>query len=447
MLKRKIENKFNDFFNTKINKALIVEGARQIGKTYSIREYCKNRFASYLEINFQESPQLRNIFDGDISSKTIIDSLLLNFYDFKFIENDTLIFLDEIQDCPNAITALKFLAQDERIKVVASGSSLGLNYKNQTSFPVGYVEIIDMYSLDFEEFLWALGIQEDIVENIKEYFESYAKVPEAIHTKMMEYMKQYLVVGGMPEIVNLFVESKNYQTVDDAQRQLYRLYYADIATYADPDIKIKAQKCYSSIPVQLNKPNHKFQYKYVEKEGNERKFGSSLDWLTNANMTVPVYNINSITYPLEIHKIDNNLRIYYNDISFMISTYPYEIKRLLLSNEDNDTKSNIVLASAKGGIYEALAADILHKSGIDKLYFYRNDAGTIEIEFLIENIDGIIPIEIKANRGRSKSLGTIINKENIKLGYKFTSQNIGFNKDKNIITMPIYALPFIFNNK
>ena len=445
MLKRKINEILLKWKNADSSKCLLLEGSRQVGKTYSVREFAKENYKSFIEVNFIENPSLMNVFSEQLDVNSIMTKLGLYMPGIKIIEGSTLLFLDEIQECSNAITALKFLAKDKRIDVVCSGSALGIKYNTHTSYPVGSVEHIKMYSLDFEEFLWALGIDEKIVDEIKAYANNklYDKsVPLAIHEKMKEYMQQYLVLGGMPEVVQSFVDTNDYYVADKIQRNIYQDYLNDIARYADADIKIKTEMCYKSISNQLSKENHKFQFSKVIKRSNGVMFESSLDWLMASYMVIPVFNISSFKYPLNMFEIDNNFRMYHNDTGFLISTYSYEMKQLLINDTKLENKSdNLILGVAKGGIYEAFAASVLNKKGIDRLHFYRNEKATQEIEFVIETKDGIIPIEVKAGRSGTKSLNAVLQNENIAYGYKFSSQNIG--KQDKKITMPLYLLPFI----
>lgn len=440
MLERKIMSKLLDWKDKSRNKCLVINGARQVGKTFIVEEFAKINFDSYVVLNFIENSDLKEIFEGSLSSLEIISSIGLFFRDFRLMEGNTLIFIDEIQECPNAITALKFLAKDQRIRVIASGSILGINYKNPEtlkSYPVGYVEYIDMHSLDFEEFLWALGIDKSLIGKVKNYFINREKVPNAINSKLLEYLKMYMVVGGMPEVVDNFILNMDYSLADKIQRNIYRDYIADIARYSNPDIKIKAEKCYKSISYQLSKENHKFQYSAVEPKGTKRKFENSIDWLINANLVMPVRNVGFIEYPLKSHSIDDNLRLYPTDIGLLICTYDYSLKKSIIKDQSlEDVPQDIVLKTAKGGLYEALIADMLIKSGKDDMFFYRNEQGTVEMEFLIENSEGVIPIEVKAGRKKSKSLSNILKKEDIKYGIKLSFQNVGY-KDKKL-TLPLY---------
>lgn len=440
MLKRKYTEQLNKWRASKENKALVINGARQVGKTYLVERFGES-YESFIELNFIEKPGLMDIFSGNLSSEDILTGIKLNMPGKKIIDGNTLIFLDEIQECPNAITALKFLAADKRIDVIATGSALGMAYNRATSFPVGAVEYLDMTALDFEEFLWALGIDGDTINHVKQYYENMEKVPEGIHRAMRQNLAKYTIIGGMPEVVNRFLENEDYYEADLTQKRIYRDYLADIARFAKPEIKIKAEACYKSIPSQLNKDNHKFQYGMVEKKGTARKFESSVDWLLNANMAVAVHNVSFIEYPLTDHKMEDSFRLYMTDIGLFIGTYDYSLKAQILNDVMDDKTDNVILKTAKGGIYEALVCDILYKNKHKDLFFYRNESGTAELEFLFNGPDGVVPLEVKAGRSGTKTLNNILKKEDIKLGYKISAQNVGISEKK--ITLPLYMAMFL----
>ena len=444
MLKRRVYNDLLEFKTNHENKCLIIDGARQIGKSYIVENIFSKEYDSFLKIDFLEKESNKAIFDGDIDNDSIIQKIKLYYPNFDLIKGNTLLFLDELQECPKAIVALKYLAMNNDVDVVCSGSSLGLAYKANISYPVGYVKTINMYSLDFEEFLWALGVENELIENMRSLFNNpnLKKIDDAIFNKMNEYLKQYLVVGGMPEAVNKFIETNDYKQTYNVLKRIYHDYVTHIATYADPDIKIKTQAAYKTITGQLSKENHKFQYSFIEKKGTARKFESSVDWLVNSKIVNKVNNVSSISYPLESFDLNNNFRLYHSDIGLLISTYDFSIVNSLLNDSFDEQNSNPIIKSAKGGIYEALAADLLFKKDINDIHFYRNEAGTIEIEFLIENNKyGIIPIEIKAGRGQSKSLTQILKNNDIKIGYKFSNQKNG--KVDKKITLPLFMIMFI----
>ena len=443
MLKRKVYAQLEEWKNKRRDKCLVITGARQVGKTYIVRKFGEAEYASYIELNFIENPGLSAIFRDNLSAESILTGIRLNFPGKRIIPGETLILLDEIQECAGAVAALKFLAADSRVDVIATGSLLGLNYKTSMSYPVGSVDYLDMYSLDFEEFLWALAIDDDFIVQLRKYFDNRASVPFGIHSAMMSYLRQYMVIGGMPEVVNTFVEERDYYAADEVQRRIYRDYLADIARYADPNIKIKSEKCFRSIPLQLSKENHKFQYSVVEHKGNAKKFESSIDWIINAGMATAVLNVSRIEYPLASYAIDDNIRLYNTDIGLLICTYDYSLKKALLEDTDftDESLGNPVLKTAKGGLYEALVADMLIKAGHSSIFFYRNEPGTVEMEFLLDGSSGVVPIEVKAGRNRSKSLNSILKNEDIMCGYKLADQNVGI-KDKKI-TLPLYMTIFL----
>ncbi len=441
ILKRKGMQVLREWRQNPGRKSLIVSGARQTGKTFLIRLFAKEYYDALYELNFLEDRSLKDVFSGALDADTILTNLRLFFPQTSYSPGKTLLFLDEVQECPEAITALKFLSGDPRFDVVASGSALGMAYKQVSSFPVGYVEYYDMFALDFEEFLWALQIDPSVILSLRTYFDSRTAVPKAIHDKMLDLLRRYMVVGGMPEIVAAFAETGDYSVADRLQRQIYRAYISDIAHYAPPQVRIKAERCYTSIPDQLSKENHKFQYKVVEERGTARKFETSIDWLVNAYVSVPVLNVSAIEYPLKAYAKEDNFRLYMNDIGLLTGTYPFELKRALLEDRAlEDEPANFTLRVAKGGLYEALVADLLIKKGYS-LYFYRNESGSVEIEFLLERNDGIIPVEVKAGRSSTASLNRVLESGQVPYGYKLASQNCGTAGKK--ITLPLYMLLFL----
>ncbi len=265
MLKRKIERVLLDWKNTKDKKCLVVKGARQVGKTFSIQSFGAANYEEVLEINFKETPSAADVFSGDIDVETMLMGLRFRYPEAKLTPGRTLIFLDEIQECEEAITSLKFWAIDNRYDVIASGSLLGIDYNRAASYPVGYVDHIQMAALDFEEFLWAMQMTDDMIESLRGFFTDRRVVPEAVHQEMMSYFRTYIAVGGMPEAVDKYVTSKDFRAVDSIQKNILQGYLYDIAHYATAEEKVKAEKCYLSLTKQLlDKENHKFQYKEVE---------------------------------------------------------------------------------------------------------------------------------------------------------------------------------------
>lgn len=431
MLKRKILNDLINWKNNKNKECLLVKGARQVGKTYIIEEFGKTYYENYIYLNFFRNPNLKNIFEGSLEASEIYKKMSLYIPNLKLVP-DTLIFLDEIQECPKARTALKFLAIDNQYDVIASGSLLGMGYKSVPSIPVGYEKQLTMYPLDFEEFLWAVGFNENSLSYIKEHFKNLEKIEKGINDEMFRKLREYIVVGGMPDVVNTFIKTYNFSEVQNAQDKILSDYYDDIAKYADTVDKPKIRKCYNSIPKQLAKENKKFQYSVVEKNSTSRKFGESIQWLIDANLVIPVYNVSNPVIPLDAYSKEDYFKIYLNDIGLICAMYGFDIKALILDNS--------LSGPAKGGIYENLICDILTKRGY-KLHFYKNDNNTQELEFLITQNSKVIPIEVKAGNSASISLNNFISTYKPPYAYKLITGNIGVNETK--ITLPLYMAMFI----
>ena len=441
MLQRKVMAELNAWKTDVKRKSMIISGARQVGKTYIVRQFGET-YQSFVELNFIEHPDYKAIFSGDLDPDTLITNISAYIPSANLIPGETLILLDEIQECAEALTSLKFWTGDRRYDVIAAGSTLGVDFKEGNSFPVGFVKTVEMDSLDFEEFLWALGINDQVIETLRECYLQRKEVPAALHSKMLQYMKEYMVVGGMPEVVQMFVETRDLKKTDEIQRQIYSDYISNIAHYAPGDIKIRTERCYRSIPLQLAKENHKFQYKVVEKGSTATKYETCLDWLEKAYMVITVHHISTLEFPLESFQEEDHFRLYPTDIGLLMAAYPFMVKGALLEEQSMEEKPlNLSIGSAKGGLYEALAADLLRKRGYRELYFLKDQKSTREIEFFITNGDGIIPVEIKAGRNKANSLGYILENPLVPYGYKMSSQNVGVSEKK--ITLPLYMLMFI----
>lgn len=432
MLKRKITDYLKQWKATKQNECLLVRGARQIGKTFIIEDFGRNNYESFVEINFEQHPALKSAFEGDLTVSEMIKRISVHIPSARFIPHKTLLFLDEIQACPKARTSLKFWAVDNNYDIIASGSLLGVNYNAVSSFPVGYERQVDMYSLDFEEYLWAVGFSQEVIDSLRENFNNRVKVDDSVHSRMMEYLREYMVVGGMPAVVNQFIATNNYGIVHQEQEKIISAYLNDIAKYAETTERAKARSCFLSIPRQLAKENTKFQYSVVERNGTARKFANALDWLRDAGIIAYCYNLSTLQFPLSAYVRDDNFRIYMDDIGLLVSMYGYEMKGALLDDTLN--------GPAKGGIYENLIADILHKKHLP-LYFYKKDDSSVEIEFVLTSDNSPLPVEVKAKKGRTQSLNTVLTWEGIELGYKFGARNVGV--DNNKVTMPLYLAMFL----
>lgn len=319
MLKRKIYQELLEWKKKDNKMCLVIKGARQVGKTFIIDKFARENYENYIYMNFDENPGYKNIFNGDLDVDNIIKQISLRVQNASIVPNKTIIFLDEIQNCPNARTALKFLSLDKRFDVIASGSLLGINYKEVSSFPVGYTEQIEMYSLDFEEFLWANGISEMSILDIKEYFDKKEVVPTAMHEKMMNLFKEYIVVGGMPRVVDDFVQNHNFANVLKIQRAIISDYEDDIAKYADGAEKTKARACFLSIPKHLSKDYKKFRYSLVVPSGSSRKYGGSLMWLYDAGIINFCHNLEIPQLPLEGNAKSEAFKVYMRDTGLLLA--------------------------------------------------------------------------------------------------------------------------------
>ncbi|WP_298883694.1 ATP-binding protein [uncultured Phascolarctobacterium sp.] len=433
MLRRKIYDKLLAWKKSAGKKdAILLRGVRQCGKTYIVREFGKREYKNFIEINFIERPDMQTVFSGNLDVDSMVQQIKLSMPGCQFIPGETLLFLDEIQDAPNARTSLKFWTQDGRFDCIASGSLLGIDYKNEVSIPVGYEQQLIMRTLDFEEFIWALGAEVNLKEMLAPYVDGAKRVPEAMHNSLNKYLQEYMVVGGLPEVVDTYIATKDFYQVHLLQEKILRDYQDDIAKYALNQDKIKAKQCFLSIPRQLSKENHKFQYSVVEKKATARKFTSSLDWLHNAGLIDFAYNVNSPCFPLKAYVKEDQFRVYLCDIGLLVAMYGYQMKIALLSDA--------LEGSAKGGIYESLVADILAKRG-EELYYYKKEDSTLEIEFILERECKLVPVEVKARKGSTRSLNELLKMDNIERGYKLTAQNTGVVEKK--ITLPLYMAAII----
>ena len=434
MLKRKITHSIKKWVDSKSRKCLVIQGARQTGKTYIVERFAEENYEEIVEINFKQIPSAMDIFSDDLTVDNMIMAMRFRFPEKKIIPGKTLIFLDEIQECQEAITSLKFWALDNRFDVIASGSLLGIDYKRASSYPVGYVDYLKMYGIDFEEFLWGMGISEDMIMNLCRYIDSKDIVPEAIHSQMMKYFRQYIAIGGMPEAVQKYIDTRDFREVDRIQRSLLQGYQYDIAYYATAEEKVKAEKCYLSLAKQLlDKENHKFQYKEVEHGGRAQKYFSSIEWLLRADMVHLCKRVTDIRFDLDNYARDDFFRAYTTDLSLLMAMKDFFLKQHIIENTLD--------GNSKGGIFECAIADVLYKKGY-QLYFYKNETTKKEIDVIIQKDGKVIPIEVKSGNTRANSLKTIMkNNKDISFGYKFIDGNIGVSEE-GIITLPLYMVAF-----
>mgnify|MGYP006071286265 FL=1 len=435
LLKRKIDKYLIEWKNSPDKKPLIVKGARQIGKTESIRNFARNNYKNVIEINFILQKQFKDIFDDGFEVDTIIKNISLRNPNLEFIPGDTLIFFDELQDCINCATSLKSFREDGRYDVICSGSLMGINYNEIESNSVGNKEDYEMYSMDFEEFLWAKGYKEEQIENLYEHMKNVIPFSETELSVMFDNFKEYMIIGGMPAIVNSFVKNNNYSGTLKMQKQIIQDYEEDITKYAGGLDQGKILNVYRKIPVFLGNENKKFQISKVENGARNREYIGTIDWLNNAGIINVCYCLEQPELPLGGNYNPDNYRIYFKDTGLLIGSLDEEAQDDLRYNKNFNTY--------KGAIYENIVGDMLVKQGY-KLYFYKNEKGTIEMDFFVRDKNSLIPVEVKANDGSTVSLNNLVESkkyQDIKYGIKLGYRNIGFNG--KFYTFP-YFLTFLF---
>lgn len=431
MLKRKIEQRLQEWKCSPNRKPLLIKGCRQCGKTYSVLDFAKKNYKHVVYLNFFENPDYCSVFEGslEIDNITMLLSALLG-REAVFEPGKTILVLDEIQECPDARTALKFFHLDGRYDVIGTGSLLGVRGygKEPKSIPVGYETTIDMSPLDFEEFLWANGISEVVIDSLQKNISGVTPVPEALHKKMRQLLLQYTVVGGMPDVVQTFVDTKRLDEVLNMQRDIVRSYEDDMIKYANQKDKSRILECFQSIPKQLSKENKKFQYSVVKKGSTASKYAGSLQWIEDAGIISRCYNLSATELPLDGNAQDDVFKVYMRDCGLFISML------------EDGTQFDVLqgnLARYKGAIFENLIADMFTKMG-RKLYYFHKNSG-LEVDFVIRYKGECTLVEVKASSGNTKSTKTILahpEKYHVNSAIKLGDYNVG--KSGEILTLPLY---------
>ena len=431
MLKRKIEQKLIEWKNTINHKPLIIKGCRQCGKTFSVIDFAKKNYKNVVYLNFFENPDYISVFTGSLEVNNIIMMLsALLGSEAVFEEDETVLILDEIQECPEARTALKFFRIDGRYDVIGTGSLLGVKGygKEPKSIPVGSETVIDMYPLDFEEFLWANGIEAPVIELLKNNLETEIPIPEALHKRMRQLLLQYTVVGGMPDVVQTFINTKQMDEVLQIQRDIIRSYEDDMVKYAEKKDKANIKECFQSIPKQLSKENKKFQYSVIKKGTTASKYAGILQWIEDAGIITRCYNLSITELPLDGNAEKDVFKVYMNDCGLFVSMLEDGTQYDILSGN---------LYGYKGAIFENLIADIFTKMG-RKLYYYHKDSG-LEVDFVIRYNGECTLVEVKAASGNVKSTKTILKhpeKYHVTSAIKLGDYNVG--RTGQILTLPLY---------
>ena len=447
MFKRKIYNQLLNWKNQQSHKPLIIKGLRQIGKTTIVTKFANENYESVIILDFRKDFSLHKIFDGDFDIDEIIFSLSLKHKTARFIPNKTVLIFDELQDCPNARSSLKYFALDGRYDIICTGSLLGIkNYrithKQSRGIPVGFEEIIEMKPMDFEEFLWANSINQEIIDNLYKSIRESSKINDFIHEKMLDLFNKYICVGGMPEVVVTYIKTNNFNEVRKVQRRILMSFESDFGTHLDDNYDIvtddnaraKILATFNSIPNQLAKDNQKFQYSVISKNAKGREYKSSLEWLENYGLISRCYNLTLPEIPFEFFKVEETFKIYLNDSGLYLAMLEDNIPDLIINSK---------LKIAKGAIYENVVAETFSKLG-RKLFYYRKNSG-LEIDFITEYNSKAVLVEVKARSGQAKSAKEILgNKEkyNINTLIKLTANNIS--RSQNVLYYPYYLTSFLF---
>ena len=437
MYKRKIENILQSWLDDVSHKPLVVKGVRQCGKTSSVMDFAQKHFKNVVYLDFCEHPEYKKFFSPNLEVDAIVMRITAAMPDAEIEAGKTCFVFDEIQDCPRARGSLKYFHLDGRYEVICTGSLLGVNgYKTPdekaeeeaASIPVGFEDIVNMYPMDFEEWLWANGIKDMHFDYLKEHLNNETPVEEALHDRFRELLLQYTIVGGMPEVVTTFLETKQIGKVLSVQRRIIDDYKADMVKYAATADKSRIRECFESIPAQLAREYKKFSYTAVRQGGRGRDYAGSLQWIEDAGIIRRCYNTSTTELPLDGNRIQSEFKVYMADIG------------LLVAMLEEGTQSSILegdLLSYKGAIAENLVADIFGKMG-RKLYYYHKDGG-VELDFLVRYKGQCTPVECKAATGNAKSMRTVLKhpeKYHVTSAIKLGDYNIG--KSNELLTLPMY---------
>lgn len=434
LLKRKVDDFLMGWKNNPDRKPLIIKGARQIGKTRSIEFFAHNNYANVIQINFVEQKKYKAIFDEGFEVDTIIKNISLLNPNYEFVPGETLFFFDELQACPNCATSLKFFKIDGRFDVICSGSLMGINYQEIESNSVGYKEDYEMHSMDFEEFLWAKGYSEDFVEELYQNMLQVKPFTNLQLETLFELFRDYVSIGGMPEVVNTYIQKGNFSGTLAIQKQLLKDYEEDITKYVEGLDKAKVKSVYNHISTFLAKDNKRFQVTKIGKNARNRDYVGCVEWLADAGVINICYCMNLPELPLKGNYDPKMYKIYYKDTGLLIASLDDEAQA--------DLRENKNLNTYKGAIYENIVADMLAKQGYN-LYYYSSDKPALEMDFFVRDAQSLIPIEVKAKDNPTASLNNLLKDDkypDIRFGIKLGYKNIGFNG--KFYTFP-YFLTFL----
>ncbi len=436
MFKRKITSQLEIWKNTENHKPLVVKGVRQCGKTTTVRHFAETHYDNVIYIDFHEQDDMASLFDGPLTVDNLTTIISAAVPSARFIPHHTCLIMDEIQECPRARGALKFFRQDGRYDVICTGSLLGvsgystfsLQNKKNASIPVGSEDYIEMFPMDFEEWLWANGINDNVIDMLHHHFTNEEPVPQALHSTLRRLLLEYVVVGGMPEVVQKYLATHDINQTLTIQKAILQGYKADMIKYAPPQSQPYILQCFNSIPKQLAKENGKFQYSVVKSGGRSSQYAVSLQWIEDAGIINRCHNMNITELPLDGNSIENEFKIYMEDTGLFVAML------------DPGTQADILrgsMLSYKGAMFENFVAGTFSKMG-KRLYYFRKDSG-LELDFIIRYKGQCTPVECKATSGKAQSLRTVLKhteKYHIFSAIKLGDYNIG--RQDNVLTLPLY---------
>lgn len=432
MLKRKIIKKLEAWKETIANKALLIKGARQVGKTTVVRQFAKANYKNFVEINFEQMPVAKQAFEGNLDARTIL--LNLSAMGFGPLEpGKTLIFFDEIQSCPKARTAIKFLVEDGQYDYIESGSLLGINYKDVSSYPVGFEHELDMFPLDFEEFLWACNISDEVVSMLKDCYASIRPVPDFLHQQIMDRYRQYLVVGGMPEVVATYISNEDFGKTITNQKDILAGYRNDISKYAGND-KMLVKSVFDAIPGQLSKQDKRFVLASIEKNASRRKYGAPTQWLVDAGMAYYSFNVGSFELPFPSHENMRLYKLFFVDSGLMCAMVLNGIQAKVLTGD---------IFVNEGALAENYVAGELSKHGVSLNYYDRKSKH--ELDFVFPEDDKITILEVKSGKDYKKhvSLDMAQSLFSEKINRRIVMSCNNLEVEDGVLYLPFYMSMFI----
>lgn len=435
-IKRKFDAFLLDWKANPRRLPLIIKGARQVGKTECVRHFAEGRYESFIEINFVERPQFKAVVRDGYSVESIVSNITQIDSTIRFVKGSTLLFFDELQEFPEIATALKFFAQDGNYDVILSGSLLGVHYHRVESFSVGYQTSVELRSLDFEEFLWAQGYSDEQIEDVFGWLKTRSPIPESVNETYSRHFLNYCILGGMPDVLEGYFLTKSFTGSLAVQRQILSDYRADIRKYCEGLDPVRIQNVFDDVPFQLAKANKKFQISKVAPGARHKDYWGCVEWLEQAGVVLICASLDFPELPLKAHRDRSAYKLYLADTGLLLAQLDEE------AQEDVRVRRN--LGTWKGGLFENIVAEALVKAGAELSYF-KKDNSTLEMDFFLRSGDDLVPIEVKSENARAKSLNTLIASEHypeIRWGIKLVHGNVGF--ENNVLTMPhwsVFLLP------